>query len=124
MNLVLCYNYIQCPIKFLFSMAVPTPSILHGVLSERSSPELTPLDSSPKFYASMFPSRSSKLVFSRRHIMPFSNSGSLFDDRSSVHSLSSTRGSLSGMEARSQTGTLILKSCWLIRTDNKWRYTA
>ncbi|KAK4782679.1 hypothetical protein SAY86_007053 [Trapa natans] len=83
---------------------VPTQGIFHGLLSERTSPEFTPLHSPTKFYASTPLSLSSNLLLSRRHVMPFSNPGSLFDDQASVQSLSSTRGSLSGIETPSQTG--------------------
>ncbi|XP_031397954.1 uncharacterized protein At4g15545-like isoform X2 [Punica granatum] len=86
---------------------VPTQS-LHVLLSERSSPELTPLDSPPSLSGSVSPSRSSKLVYSRRHTMSLSSAGSAFDDRSSMHSLSS-------METRSQTGRSLVDAREFLR---------
>ncbi|XP_031397958.1 uncharacterized protein At4g15545-like isoform X6 [Punica granatum] len=84
------------------------PSVGVRDTEERSSPELTPLDSPPSLSGSVSPSRSSKLVYSRRHTMSLSSAGSAFDDRSSMHSLSS-------METRSQTGRSLVDAREFLR---------
>lgn len=76
----------------------PRPSIPRGPLlvSQTSTPRLTPPGSPPSLSASVSPSRTSKPVSPRRHSMSFSTSRGIFEDRSSI--------SMSGSDMGSNTG--------------------
>ncbi|KAJ4722298.1 PH-response transcription factor pacC [Melia azedarach] len=80
------------------------PGISHGMLlvSQTSTPRLTPPGSPPSLSASVSPTRTSKPVSPRRHSISFSTSRGMFDDRSSM--FSSAHGSVSGSDSASQTG--------------------
>ncbi|KAG5628012.1 hypothetical protein H5410_013230 [Solanum commersonii] len=82
------------------------PRISPGLLlaSQTSTPRLTPPGSPPSLSASVSPSRSPRPLSPRRHSISFSTVRGMYDDRSSAFSTSySQHGSMSGLEAGSQT---------------------
>ncbi|XP_055818183.1 uncharacterized protein At4g15545 [Solanum dulcamara] len=82
------------------------PRISPGLLlaSQTSTPRLTPPGSPPSLSASVSPSRSPRPLSPRRHSISFSTVRGMYDDRSSVFSTPySQHGSMSGLEAGSQT---------------------
>nr|XP_025886800.1 uncharacterized protein At4g15545 isoform X2 [Solanum lycopersicum] len=83
------------------------PRISPGLLlaSQTSTPRLTPPGSPPSLSASVSPSRSPRPLSPRRHSISFSTVRGMYDDRSSAFSTSyNQHGSMSSLEAGSQTG--------------------
>ncbi|GMP76837.1 hypothetical protein CsSME_00033343 [Camellia sinensis var. sinensis] len=81
------------------------PRVSQGLLlaSQASTPRFTPPGSPPILSASVSPTRTSKASSPRRRSISFSTTRSMLDDRSSSVP-SSQHGSMSSMDAGSQSG--------------------